>query len=64
MDKNGHFQKTGASPELAEHPQKQTEKNMVTYFGKTVGNSYYDVSQHQKLQFNIRSFKRELNKSR
>jgi hypothetical protein len=46
MDKNGHFEKVGASPELAEHPQKQTEKNLVTFLGKTVGNSYYEVRYH------------------
>jgi hypothetical protein len=53
-------------PEKAQNslsnPQKQTKKNLANCFWKSGGDSYYEVGQHEKFQFNILSFKRELNR--
>jgi hypothetical protein len=37
------------------------EENKRTECFASVGNSYYEVSQHEKFQFNIHNFKRQFN---
>jgi hypothetical protein len=46
-----------AQNERNTHKNKHGRK-MVTYFRRSVGNSYYEVGQHEKFQFNIQNFKR------
>jgi hypothetical protein len=60
---NRHSQKAGASPKKPEQQQKTNKKeSKCNECFATVENSYYEVSQHEKFQFNIHSLKHGLNR--
>jgi hypothetical protein len=65
MDTNGLKTDTAIKLKKAQNSQSthrnKRRKNLVNCFRNSVGNSYYEVSQHEKFQLNIHSFKHELN---